>query len=59
LQGTLSTWKLHTIRTPMTASLLNKATQGDLALMLPTGFERKAQGRMQQDPNLEVPSHLA
>jgi hypothetical protein len=27
-------------------------------LRLPTGFERDAQGRVQQDPHLEVPSRL-
>ena len=59
LQGTLLAWELHTIRAPMTTSLLNKATQGNLALMLLTGFEREVQGRVRQDPNLEVPSHLA
>src|SRR5215510_9123063 len=58
LKGTLSEWELHTIRARMTAGLLNKATRGDLALTLPTGFERDAQGRVQKDPHLEVQSRL-
>ena len=59
LKGTLSEWELHTIRARMTAGLLNKAARGDLALTLPTGFARDAQGRVQKDPNLEVQSRLA
>jgi DNA invertase Pin-like site-specific DNA recombinase len=59
LKGTLSEWELHTIRARMTAGLLNKAARGDLALTLPTGFERDAQGRVHKDPNLEVQSRLA
>src|SRR5215471_18672437 len=58
LKGTLSAWELHTIRARMTAGLLNKAARGDLALTLPTGFERDAQGRVHKDPNLEVQSRL-
>src|SRR5436309_9767735 len=46
LKGTLSEWELHTIRARMTAGLLTKAARGDLALTLPTGFERDAQGRV-------------
>ena len=59
LKGTLSEWELHTIRARMTAGLLNKAARGDLALTLPTGLERDAQGRGQKDPNLEVQSRIA
>src|SRR5438874_2545313 len=33
--------------------------QGDLALTLPTGFERDAQGRGHKDPNLAVQSRRA
>jgi DNA invertase Pin-like site-specific DNA recombinase len=58
LKGTLSEWELHTIRARMTAGLLNKAARGDLALTLPTGFERDAQGRVHKDPNLEVQSRI-
>ena len=59
LKGTLSEWELHTIRARMTAGLLNKAARGDLALTLPTGFERDAQGQGQKDPHLEVQSRLS
>src|SRR2546430_2383146 len=58
LKGTLSEWELHTIRARMTAGLLNKAARGDLALVLPTGLERDAQGREHKDPHLEVQSRL-
>jgi len=58
LKGTLSAWELHTIRARMTAGLLNKAARGDLALMLPTGLERDALGRVHKDPNLEVQSRI-
>src|SRR5438445_563980 len=58
LKGTLSEWELHTMRARMTAGLLNKAARGDLALTLPTGFERDAQGQGQKDPHLEVQSRL-
>src|SRR5207253_6591542 len=59
LKGTLSEWELHTIRARMTAGLLTKAARGDLALTLPTGFERDAQGRGHNDPNLAVQSRRA
>jgi DNA invertase Pin-like site-specific DNA recombinase len=59
LKGTLSEWELHTIRARMTAGLLNKAARGDLALTLPTGLERDAQGRVHKDPNLEVQARIA
>jgi DNA invertase Pin-like site-specific DNA recombinase len=58
LKGTLSEWELHTIRARMTAGLLNKAARGDLALTLPTGLERDAQGRVHKDPNLEVQARI-
>jgi DNA invertase Pin-like site-specific DNA recombinase len=59
LKGTLSEWELHTIRARMTAGLLNKAARGELALTLPTGLERDAQGRVHKDPNLEVQARIA
>src|SRR5438128_7395571 len=58
LKGTLSEWELHTIRTRMTAGLLNKAARGELALTLPTGLTRDAQGRVHKDPNLEVQARI-
>jgi DNA invertase Pin-like site-specific DNA recombinase len=58
LKGTLSEWELHTIRARMTAGLLNNAARGDLALTLPTGLERDAQGQVRKDANLEVQARL-
>ena len=58
VKGPLSAWALHTIRARMTAGLLNKAARGDLALVLPTGLERDALGRVHKDPNLEVQSRI-
>jgi DNA invertase Pin-like site-specific DNA recombinase len=58
-KGTLSAWELHTLRARMTAGLLPQAARGDLALTRPTGLEREAQGRVPQDPNLDVPSRIA
>jgi DNA invertase Pin-like site-specific DNA recombinase len=58
LKGTLSEWELHTIRARMTAGLLNKAARGDLALTLPTGLERDAQGHVHKDANLEVQARI-
>lgn len=59
LTGTLSAWERHTIRARMTAGRLTKAARGALALTLPTGCERDAQGRGHQDPNLAVQARLA
>jgi len=58
LKGTLSAWELHTLRARMTAGLLNQAARGDLALTLPTGRERDAQGHVHNDANLEVQARL-
>jgi hypothetical protein len=58
VQGTLSAWELHTIRARMPAGLLHKAARGALALPLPTGFERGAQGRVHKDPPLAGPARL-
>jgi DNA invertase Pin-like site-specific DNA recombinase len=54
LKGQLSELELHTIRTRMTAGLLNKAERGELALPLPVGLVRDATGRVLKDPNQEV-----
>lgn len=54
LKGTLSEAELFTIRSRMTAGLLNKAERGDLALQLPVGLVRDEIGHVQKDPDLEV-----
>src|SRR6266568_106395 len=59
LKGQLSEMELYTIRARMTAGLLNKAQRGELALQLPVGLVRDADGRVRKEPNLEVQHRLA
>jgi len=54
LKGQLSEFELHTIRSRLTAGLLNKAQRGELALRLPIGLLRQPDGHVVKDPNLEV-----
>src|ERR1700757_1332290 len=58
LKGTISEMELHTIRTRLTAGLLNKAERGELALTLPVGLVRDPSGVVVKDPNLEVQERL-
>jgi DNA invertase Pin-like site-specific DNA recombinase len=58
LKGQISELELHTIRARMTAGILNKAQRGELALVLPTGFVRNADGTVRKTPNTEVQSRL-
>ncbi len=58
LKGQLSELELHTIRSRMTAGLLNKAERGELALSLPIGLIRDEHDRVCKDPNLEVQARL-
>jgi DNA invertase Pin-like site-specific DNA recombinase len=58
LKGQLSEMELYTIRARMTAGLLNKAQRGDLALFLPVGLVRDADGVVRKEPNLEVQHRL-
>jgi DNA invertase Pin-like site-specific DNA recombinase len=58
LKGQISELELHTIRARMTAGILNKAQRGDLALVLPAGFVRDADGTVYKTPNTEVQSRL-
>ena len=58
LKGQLSEFELHTIRTRLTAGLLNKAERGELALQLPIGLVRRQDGQVTKDPNLEVQDRL-
>jgi DNA invertase Pin-like site-specific DNA recombinase len=58
LKGQLSELELHTIRTRMTAGLLNKAERGELALSLPIGLVREANGKVVKDPHREVQERL-
>src|SRR3569833_501196 len=54
LKGTISEVELHTLRGRLTAGLLSKAERGDLALALPAGLARGAQGTVTKDPDLAV-----
>src|SRR4051795_9643053 len=56
LKGTISEVELHTLRGRLTAGLLSKAERGDLALALPTGLARGAQGTVTKDPDRAVQS---
>lgn len=58
LKGQLSELELYTIRSRMTAGLLNKAQRGELALSLPVGLVRDKQGLVHKDPNQEVQHRL-
>jgi DNA invertase Pin-like site-specific DNA recombinase len=59
LKGQISEMELHTIRSRLTAGILNKAKRGELALTLPTGLVRDDLGVVQKDPNLEVQERIA
>jgi DNA invertase Pin-like site-specific DNA recombinase len=58
LKGQLSELELYTIRSRMTAGLLNKAKRGELALKLPTGLVRDEQGIVHKDSNREVQNQI-
>lgn len=58
LKGQLSEMELYTIRARMTAGILNKAQRGELALSLPVGLVRDADGVVRKEPNLEVQQRL-
>lgn len=58
LKGELSERALYPLRARMTAGLLNKAQRGDLALFLPVGLVRAADGVVRKEPNLEVQQRL-
>ena len=58
IKGQLSELELHTIRSRMTAGLLNKAKRGELALQLPIGLVRDEHDRVLKDPNLEVQARI-
>lgn len=58
LKGQISELELHTIRTRLTAGILNKAKRGDLAVCLPTGLERTADGTVVKTPDREVQDRL-
>src|SRR4051812_35898313 len=59
LKGTMSELELHLLRGRLTAGLLSKAARGELALQLPAGLVRDADGRVTKDPDREVRDRLA
>ena len=59
LKGQLSELELHTIRARLTAGLLSKAARGALALQLPVGLVRQADGAVVKDPNRAVQDRIA
>jgi DNA invertase Pin-like site-specific DNA recombinase len=59
LKGTMSELELHLLRGRLTAGLLSKAARGELALQLPAGLVRDADGRVTKDPDREVQDRLA
>ena len=59
LKGQISELELHTIRARMTAGILNKAQRGELAVVLPAGLVRDADGRVHKTPDTEVQSRLS
>ena len=58
LKGTLFSAELHILRARMRGGLLNKARRGELALHLPVGFRRLADGTVVQDPDDQVRATL-
>jgi DNA invertase Pin-like site-specific DNA recombinase len=58
LKGLISELELHTIRTRLTAGLLNKAARGELALALPVGLVRDPSGMVTKHPNREVQGRI-
>ncbi|MGA7954342.1 MAG: recombinase family protein [Gloeobacterales cyanobacterium] len=59
LKGQISEVELYTIRSRLTAGILNKAERGELALSLPVGLIRDELGVVHKDPNLEVQERIA
>jgi hypothetical protein len=59
LKGQISELELHTIRARLTAGILSKAGRGELALTLPTGLVRLADGRVVKHPDQEVQDRIA
>ncbi len=58
LKGTISEMELHTLRGRLTAGLLSKAERGELALLLPAGLERDANGVVMKASNQEVQDRI-
>ncbi len=59
LKGLIAELELHTLRSRLTAGLLNKAERGELAQILPVGLARDPLGRVSKHPDQEVQHRLA
>lgn len=58
LKGQIAEMELSTIKSRLTAGLINKAQRGELALHLPTGLTRDALARVCKDPNIEIQNRI-
>ena len=54
MKGIISEIEMHTIRGRLLAGLQNKARRGELALLLPAGLERRADGVVVKAPDVQV-----
>lgn len=54
MKGILSEVELHTLQGRLLAGIQNKARRGELALGLPAGLTRLEDGRVVQDPDVQV-----
>jgi DNA invertase Pin-like site-specific DNA recombinase len=54
LKGAMSEAELHILRARLRGGALNKASRGELAFRLPTGYVRDASGRTVLDPDQQI-----
>ena len=54
LKGAMSEAELHILRARLRGGALNKASRGELAFRLPTGYVRDADGRTVLDPDKQI-----
>src|SRR5260370_11314264 len=59
LKGTMSEAELHLLRNRLRGGILNKARRGELALRLPVGLVRLADGRCVRDPDAGIQASVA
>jgi DNA invertase Pin-like site-specific DNA recombinase len=59
LKGTMSEAELHLLRSRLRGDILNKARRGELALRLPVGLVRLADGRCARDPDAGIQASIA
>ena len=58
LKGTFSEVQWYTMRTRLYAAQINKARRGELAIRLPVGYDRLAEGEVVFSPDQEVQSAI-